>query len=209
MFANAIKNTILVLLIILIFHFMIKNHLMDVELRLKNKVMIKKQIEANKINDYNSTPFYIATKNANSQKMNNETKYNTENNSEGETKEQNLKDLYEFVYNDEQENSSFSEVFEETSLKEISKLVKENGDCDIMCPQQNSEGSKDFCMNNIDKHVEENNKPVTNDFSKLEGVLGTESKRTNDGFQILYEYDQATSDTLLGFETFESSFMML
>lgn len=220
MFANAIKNTILVLLIILIFHFMIKNHLMDVELRLKNKVMIKKQIESNKINTYDTTSFYVPKKKDdtsivkidNSPKPNKDTndiKHNIENNYQYETKDHTLKDLYEFVYNDEEEKSSFSDVFEETSIKEISKLVKENGDCDIICPQQNSEGSKDFCMNSIDKHVQENNKSVTNDFSKLKGVLGTESKRTTDGFQILYEYDQATSDTLLGFETFESSFMML
>jgi len=206
MFANAIKNAILVLLIILIFHFMIKNHLMDVELCLKSNKPVLNHSQRDPIMTVNSEysePVIVKPKEI-VHEITSLPSVGVE-----VTNKEELKDLYEFVYNDEQETNLLSEVFEDTPMKEISKIVKENGDCDIVCPQQNTETTKDFCMNKLDAHVKENSKNVKNDYSKPAGVLGTESKKTNDGFQILYEYDNATSDTLMGFETFESSFMML
>ena len=225
MFAVIIKNSILVFLIILIFHLIIKNHLIDLEIKNSNSVVL------NNYNVNNEKVFKNQTQNID-KKIKKIIKNDLiENNNdlikkvevsekilEDSITPQNvsmnfdLEELYNFVYDDEA-NNELNEIYKNSSLKEIEDTIKDNINCDVKCPEKNTETKKEFCMSKVEEHHAINNKPILNNLTEPKGILGTETKSTNDGYQILFEYDKMNNnnvmDGLMGFETFESTYSLL
>jgi hypothetical protein len=82
--------------------------------------------------------------------------------------------------------------------------------CYVMCDDQEKNDVKNFCVNNIDVAFKQNQKNFVKEH-KIEGVLGTDTMKTTEGYQILYSYndDESNPEKLMGFETFESSYMTL
>lgn len=226
MLAVVVKNFILMLLIIMIFHFMIKNYEADliVHRRMSKTPSqgcdkdARKPLPAPVKNDLAPVPSspsppssptvkHNVAKNPAPQDESITTIVNDSANIEPKLlPREAIEELYDFVFNDkEQSDDHLDSYFKE-------KLTNENLDqgCDVLCEDQKKNDVKNFCVNNVDSvfKKDRDSKPVMKEH-KTQGVLGTDTKKTQQGFQILYEYNDEPSDNLMGFETFESNYMTL
>jgi len=245
MLAVVVKNFILMLLIIMILHFMIKNYEADIIGAKHNKNKSSKLSKCNKSLSFNSGNMSIDKKPAKTdyndklQKNNisslstnldtpspsdsssvqkNESNESNQSNEDIESDKNfmeqrgSIEELYNFVFNENEDSSdtNLNNYFEEHKLTD-EKLEK---GCDVLCHEQPKDTAvKNFCTNSIDAVLEQqknSNKLVKE--HKTTGILGTDTMKTQQGYQILYEYkndSDVTPDNLMGFETFESNYFTL
>ena len=228
MLAVVVKNFILMLLIIMIIHFMIKNYEADLIVsRRMSKTMasslgcesVGKQpvpaLEPGK--ELPSAPLLSTPKDATAKKPEaNDATVATPDHTivssstpslEPALPREAIEELYDFVFNDKESSSDNLDSY----FKEKLTTEKLERGCDVVCDNQEKNDVKNFCVNNVDAvfKADKNQKSVVKEH-KTTGVLGTDTKKTQQGFQILYEYnDESSTDHLMGFETFESNYMTL
>lgn len=228
MLAVVVKNFILVFLIIMIIHFMIKNY--EADLIVHRRMMCgNAPRQATKKNSVSvAAPAMVDDGTPHQPKVSVDMKPTEESTSspsdvvataaatavpslDPDNSREAIDELYEFVFNDSGGGAVVDDklgaLFEETLTTE--KL--ERG-CDVLCPDQPKKDEKNFCLNRVDSVFKAagSQKSVVKEHTTPKGVLGTETMKTSQGFQILYEYkDDNQSDNLMGFETFESNYMTL
>ena len=197
MFSVVIKNSILMLLLILIIHFMIINYLSDLQntygsksVDLINDVsVITKSLKDENSLEYRHSVTTIEKQNA---EHDTSTKLNDESDlciSDSE------KELYDFVYNDKKAESQLN------TLYDITKPCDLNSDELIECTQDEHKGETiSFCKNNVDMHFENN---------ELERLQPSGDEMTKDGNPIMFKYNESKDNLYDGFENFGSSYMLL
>lgn len=108
-----------------------------------------------------------------------------------------LIDLYNFVFH-EDETADLSQL---NTYFPNNSYLKSNH-VDVPCSKQSKEGSsKQFCMNEVDAFFKNNTKPIIVSSSK------ENEKATSTGnHPIIHEYKESDNG-LVGYETYESSYM--
>jgi hypothetical protein len=202
MFALVLKNSILMLLIIFIIHFMILNYAKEMtptSINLKmssftNSIMSLKQSQS--INNSITSRTGTTTTVSNDPKINDSDSTALQDSSDT-CQNNELIDLYNFVFH-EDETADFSQL--NTYFPDDSHLKSNH--VDVPCSQQPKEGaSKQFCLNEVDAFFEKNSKPVVITSSK------ENEKSTSAGnHPIIHEYKESHNG-LIGYETYESSYM--
>lgn len=234
MLAIIIKNSILFLLIIFIIHFIIKNHIEDVHMTSKYKHHNLKScgsqdgiISNSVINtefksseNQNTLVVQPEVKKDETIKKKSECKNSLEkqhitgdlilNQDSNNLNDKQMKDLYDFVYNDESSNlDNLSKYFEEDETKVSTKHKCSQND--VICPDD-SKKEENYCTNKIQEHHDQKKLKIKS-MHEVEGILGTDTHKTSDGYQILFDYENdnmaSIDNQLMGFETFESGFMTL
>ena len=205
MFAIVLKNSILMILIILIIHFMIINYIND--LKQERYVQMNKMVHhylddeqqtiTNSNNNTNQAPSQKTIKN----------NVNDPSVEKPTSDEEEMLDLYNFVYDDKTTDDSLNNFFPE--LKNADTILK---GCDVMCSEQPVDSkSKLFCLNEVDQFIHENKKNMIDTKEKTTSSHNTlNNKFTENGkHPILFEYVEDVDNKLLGFESYESSYMTL
>jgi len=177
MFSLVLKNSILMILLIMIVHFMIINYLCDLQ-RTHNKKSIIFQ-NKNKITT-SLSPTVIES----------ETIPHT---AVDVTDHNKLQDLYDFVYSDDNDDAL------NTFFVDDSEPCKVPSDLTVPCADQPIDTEIMFCKNDVDLFYEKNKKELLNE--------GTVDNSTLNGNPIVYEYREDDHDSLQGFEGFSSAFM--
>ena len=227
MLAVVVKNFILMLLIIMIIHFMIKNYEADliVSRRMSSTVTSSKGCESvgkqpapalEPGKELPSAPLLNSPKDVvvKMPKAGDDT-VSTPNHTispsstpslEPALPREAIEELYDFVFNDKDSSDDNLDSY----FKEKLTTEKLERGCDVLCDNQEKNDVKNFCVNNVDAvfKADKNQKSVVKEH-KTTGVLGTDTKKTQQGFQILYEYNDEATEHLMGFETFESNYMTL
>ena len=219
MFALVLKNSILMLLIIFIIHFMILNYAKEItptSINLKmssftNSILSLNHKQPNKQTTIrnsdasgigtttirNSDASGIGTTTIVSNSHNASDNKALQDDSSDDRQKNELIDLYNFVFREDEiaNLSQLSTYFPNDSYLKSNHV-------DVPCSQQPKEGSsKQFCLNEVDAFFKNNTKPVINSSSK------DNDKSTSAGnHPIIYEYKESNND-LLGYETYESSYM--
>jgi hypothetical protein len=190
MFALVLKNSILMLLIIFIVHFMILNYVNDISTN-----SYKKNISSLTTSVLHTIPVENTT-NVGIQEIQ-EIHNLTPNTMPNSSHETDLQDLYDYVFNENEDkalrsNDQLDPFFSNEILKK--KHV------DVPCIHQPDilGETKDFCLSELDNFIKNNTKtPISydNDESTIDG-----------NHPIIFEYNESDQE-LHGFETYESSFM--
>ena len=200
MFSVVIKNSILMLLLVLIIHFMIINYISDIQ------------------NEYNSIKETTNTNGSNTiskvlqqpsqdgllseEKIQDTTLFSSADtttlfSSINECKvHDEQKELYDFVYGDKNAEEELNTLFKE----EIKPCTIESYNIVDCTPYENKGDTISFCKNNVDQHFEDKN---------LERLQQDSEDVTKDGNPIVFKYEESKKDLLDGFESFGSSFMLL
>lgn len=192
MLSVVIKNSILMLLLILIIHFIIINYISDLqqeyarrnkqyqEINKKPEVVVSTCIKPVQV-AVTTTPEQIPDTPKHVQPECNQ-----------------LKDLYDFVYGDEKAEGDLSKMFNNIKPCDFddNKLEK--------CADQTKPDEIALCKNDIDNHHDE----------KAMGRLNVniphdEKEITKDGNPILFTYDESNKELLSGYEGFGSSYMLI
>jgi hypothetical protein len=183
MFSIVLKNSILMILFIMIVHFMIINYLCDLQRVYKKKEHILNTIHtsinpSNVVMDMVDTPELPPIDNSEAKIEQHET----------------LQDLYDFVYNDtSQETEDITQLFTGDVHNPLPSHLT------VPCEDQPVDTDILFCKNKVDDLYEKNKKEILAD--------GVPDASTLHGNPIVYEYKNDVDDSLQGFEGFSSAFM--
>lgn len=201
MFALVLKNSILMLLIIFIIHFMILNYAKEFTpssinstmTSFTNSVMSLKPTQVNTIPNTNATHTTTASSNQDA----NSSKESADNTHKATSQESDFIDLYNFVFQENDtsqlDNSQLDSYFPNDSYLKPKHV-------DVPCSNQPDKGSsKQFCLNEVDEFFKHNSK------TKISSQHDSNSTSVGN-HPIIFEYKEAKND-LVGFETYESSFM--
>lgn len=182
MFSLVLKNSILMILLILIIHFMIINYLCDLQRMNKKKDDIVNNRISKSLDNTTSVDVSVDT-------------------SVKEVKEEiptdskeSLQDLYDFVYNDDKDEEEDIDKFFIDYEKIPSELT-------VPCDSQPNDKEVLFCKNEIDEFYEKNKKTILEPNEKDESTLN--------GNPIMYQYEQDKDTNLKGFEGFSAGFMSI
>uniref|UniRef100_A0A6C0CVC1 Uncharacterized protein n=1 Tax=viral metagenome TaxID=1070528 RepID=A0A6C0CVC1_9ZZZZ len=208
MFSVVIKNSILMLLLILIIHFMIINYISDIQNQYNS---MKESTPTNEVNtitkvlhqptDYSLSPnddiVVDHDESLSSQDATQTKSFTSIDKLEEDCKvHDDQQELYDFVYGDKKAEGELNMLYKE-ELKpcdiESDKIV----DC---TPNENKGDTISFCKNNVDQHFENKN---------LERLQQDTEDVTKSGHPIVFKYNESKKDLLDGFESFGSSFMLL
>lgn len=208
MFSVVIKNSILMLLLILILHFMIINYISDLQIEYGSK---QKQIDDETKNEVStSLPIddsLIMTANANDATMQDATKTvpftaltsenEMVNKDDVSVCKNDEKELYDFVYGDTTAEGDLNSLYDQ-----ITPCVVEKNEI-VECTSSEQRGDTiSFCKNDVDQHFE--NKHL----ERLQ--QNTQSQEvTKDGNPVVFTYNESQKELLDGFESFGSSYMLL
>lgn len=200
MFSVVIKNSVLMLLLILIIHFMIINYISDIQ----NQYNSMKKT-TNNTNHTDTITTSLQPQDTDLQGLVDHKEDHKEDHKSFTSfkkleedvcvERDDHKELYDFVYLDK------------TAEEELNMLYKEVKPCDIdsdkivdCTPDDQRGGDISFCKNDVDKHFENKN---------LERLQQDSEEVTKDGQPIVFKYNESQKDLLDGFESFGSSFMLL
>jgi hypothetical protein len=193
MFSLVLKNSILMILLILIIHFMIINYLCDLQ-RMNKK---KDDIVNNRISKSLDTKSLDTT----SLTVDNHTTVKEVNEEVKEEvpidSKESLQDLYDFVYNDDKDDEEDIDKF----FIDESKPCKIPSELTVPCDSQPNDKEVLFCKNEIDEFYEKNKKTILEPNQKDESTLN--------GNPIMYQYEQDKDTNLQGFEGFSAGFMSI
>jgi hypothetical protein len=164
MFAAVIKNTILIFFVICIGYFLVDNHLNEMRLEqgeLQQSTLDKEQLKNNKQNEVGSFLKKVkGTPKAASAPA--ETSTNVENTDECERSTQmrividpELKELYNYVFNDVKATDDLDAMFSGTEVKDVEK------DFQIVCEKDQNEKKK--IANMCSTPIEDHHKTITYD----------------------------------------------
>lgn len=202
MFALVLKNSILMLLIIFIIHFMILNYAKEItptSINLKMSSFTNSIMSLNQSHSVNNPIISntgTTTTVSNDQKINALDSTSLQDSSDNCQKNEFI-DLYNFVFH-ENETTDLSHL--NTYFPDDSHLKSNH--VDVLCSQQPKEGSsKQFCLNEVDAFFKNNSKPVIISSSKE-----NEKSTSTGNHPIIHEYKESNNG-LVGYETYESSFM--
>ena len=205
MFALVLKNSILMLLIIFIIHFMILNYAKEItptSINLKMSSFTKSIMSLNQSQPVNNpitsgTDTTTTTATTSNNPLINASDSTTSQADSDNCQKNELIDLYNFVF----------QVDETADLSQLNAYFPDNSylkpnHVDVPCSKQPKEGSsKQFCLNEVDAFFKNNSKPVITSSSK------DNKKSTSAGnHPIIHEYKES-SNGLIGYETYESSYM--
>lgn len=189
MFSLVLKNSILMILLILIIHFMIINYLCDLQRMNKKKDdIVNNRISKSIDNTFVDISMDSSVKEVN-QEVNQEVPINTK---------ESLQDLYDFVYNDDKDDEE--EDIDKFFIDE-SKPCKIPSELTVPCDSQPNDKEVLFCKNEIDEFYEKNKKQILEPNQKDETTLN--------GNPIMYQYEQDKDTNLQGFEGFSAGFMSI
>ena len=184
MFSLVLKNSILMILLIMIAHFMIINYLCDMQ-RMHNK---KHDIIQNNI-----ISTFIA-----GEAQTDLTKEAVVVDAPLDTDpplQESLQDLYDFVYSEDKDDEMDKFFVDDTRPCDVPSILT------VPCDEQPKDTEIAFCKNEVDTFYEKNKKTVMDD----DHVAGS----TINGNPIVYEYKEDGQDSLQGFEGFSSGFMSI
>ena len=193
MLSVVIKNSILMLLFILIIHFIIINYIADLqqEYKARKEAVIPSVMK----------PKVVVSTNIEEEQQDPPPKQSTRVLKEESTKQglqckDNLKELYDFVYGDENAEEELENLF-----KEIKPCDFDDNDL-VKCLDQDKPGEISLCKNDIDSHHEKKTLSAQ--------VIETRDEEfTKDGHPIIFRYKESQNDLLTGYESFGSSYMLI
>jgi hypothetical protein len=201
MFALVLKNSILMLLIIFIIHFMILNYAKEItptSINLKMTSFTNSIMSLNQSQPVNNT---ITSGTGNTTTSNNpliDASDSTASQADSDNCQKNeLIDLYNFVFHED----------ETADLSQLNVYFPDNSDLkpnhvDVPCSKQPKEGlSKNFCLNEVDAFFKNNSKPVI-----ISSSNDNEKSTSAGNHPIIHEYKESNNG-LIGYETYESSYM--
>lgn len=191
MFSLVLKNSILMILLILIIHFMIINYLCDLQRMNKKKDdivnnRISKSLDTTSLTVDNHTTVKEV------KEVNEEVKEEVPIDSK-----ESLQDLYDFVYNDDKDDEEDIDKY----FIDESKPCKIPSELTVPCDSQPNDKEVLFCKNEIDEFYEKNKKTILEPNQKDESTLN--------GNPIMYQYEQDKDINLQGFEGFSAGFMSI
>lgn len=208
MFSVVIKNSILMLLLILIIHFMIINYISDIQNQYNSMKETQKTDGSNtisKVLQQNANDYLLSTGNnqetqdAGTLLASGDTTFSASGDAtkiNEDCKVDEHKELYDFVYGDKKAEEELNILY-----KEKIKPCHIESDNIVDCtPNENKGDTISFCKNNVDQHFENKN---------LERLQQDSEEVTKDGHPIVFKYNESKRDLLDGFESFGSSFMLL
>lgn len=217
MFSVVIKNSILMLLLILIIHFMIINYLSDIQNHYNSMKETNNTDGSNTISkalQQTATDYLLSTENnqetqdvgdaallasgdaAIPSASPDVTSLDTTKTNEDCKVHDDQKELYDFVYGDKKAEEELNILYKQ----EIKPCTIETDNIVDCTPHENKGDTISFCKNNVDQHFENKN---------LERLQQDSEEVTKDGHPIVFKYNESTRDLLDGFESFGSSFMLL
>lgn len=215
MFSVVIKNSILMLLLVLIIHFMIINYISDIQNQYNSMKETSTTDGSNTISkalQQNATDYLLSTENNEEQTQDTATLLAsgdatvlaspdvtsldaTQTNEECKV-DDDQKELYDFVYSDKKAEEELNILYKQ----EIKPCTIEKDNIVDCTPNENKGDTISFCKNNVDQHFENKN---------LERLQQDSEEVTKDGHPIVFKYNESKRDLLDGFESFGSSFMLL
>lgn len=217
MFSVVIKNSILMLLLILIIHFMIINYLSDIQNHYNSMKETNNTDGSNTISkalQQTATDYLLSTKNNQETQDAGDaallasgdvtipsaspdvTSLDTTKTNEDCKVHDDQKELYDFVYGDKKAEEELNILYKQ----EIKPCTIETDNIVDCTPHENKGDTISFCKNNVDQHFENKN---------LERLQQDSEEVTKDGHPIVFKYNESKRDLLDGFESFGSSFMLL
>ena len=220
MFSVVIKNSILMLLLILIIHFMIINYISDIQNQYNFMKGTKNTNGSNTVSKgLQQTPvdYLLSTENNVEQTKDDATMLSSDNVQSGDatilaspdatsldTTQTNedckvyddQKELYDFVYGDKNAEEELNILYKQ----EIKPCTIESDNIVDCTPNENKGDTISFCKNNVDQHFENKN---------LERLQQDSEEVTKDGHPVVFKYNESKKDLLDGFESFGSSYMLL
>lgn len=197
MFALVLKNSMLMLLIIFIIHFMILNYATEITPTLVNTKMTSFTNSIMSIKQHEPLIKTASVSDTIKKIITNSLTNNDSDDSDANNKND-IIDLYNFVFHEEET----ADIPQLNTYFPNDSFLKSNH-VDVPCSQQQNDGSsKQFCLNEVDAFFKENAK--TRSISSSQ-----EENSTNLGnHPIIYEYKQSNNG-FEGYETYESSFMKI
>lgn len=209
MFSVVIKNSILMLLLILIIHFMIINYLSDIQNQYNSMKETNNTDGSNTISkalQQTATDYLLSTENNQETQdagdaviplaYEDATSLDTTKTNEDCKVHDDQKELYDFVYGDKKAEEELNILYKQ----EIKPCTIETDNIVDCTPHENKGDTISFCKNNVDQHFENKN---------LERLQQDSEEVTKDGHPIVFKYNESKRDLLDGFESFGSSFMLL
>lgn len=209
MFSVVIKNSILMLLLILIIHFMIINYLSDIQNHYNSMKETNNTGGSNTISkalQQTATDYLLSTENNQETQdagyaviplaSEDATSLDTTKTNEDCKVHDDQKELYDFVYGDKKAEEELNILYKQ----EIKPCTIETDNIVDCTPHENKGDTISFCKNNVDQHFENKN---------LERLQQDSEEVTKDGHPIVFKYNESKRDLLDGFESFGSSFMLL
>jgi hypothetical protein len=217
MFSVVIKNSILMLLLILIIHFMIINYLSDIQNHYNSMKETNNTDGSNTISkalQQTATDYLLSTENNQETQdagdaallasgdaaiplaSEDATSLDTTKTNEDCKVHDDQKELYDFVYGDKKAEEELNILYKQ----EIKPCTIETDNIVDCTPHENKGDTISFCKNNVDQHFENKN---------LERLQQDSEEVTKDGHPIVFKYNESKRDLLDGFESFGSSFMLL
>jgi hypothetical protein len=200
MFAVILKNSILMMLIIFIIHFMILNYINDFKNEnesryfLKNKYLNDTLINKNKVSTFEEISTTFSTLDA-----------------EKEKEDHTIMDLYNFVYDDKTTDDNLNVFFPDINTNTNTNTNQDSIEksCSVTCVDQPDDSKKDFCTNEVDQFFKDKKKNIVNNNTKND-ISSNNTNSTNQGnHPILFEYEHDDTNQLIGYETYESSYMVI
>ena len=225
MFSVVIKNSILMLLLILIIHFMIINYISDIQNHYNSMKETNNTGGSNTISkalQQTATDYLLCTENNQETQdagdatllasgdaallasgdaaiplaSEDATSLDTTKTNKDCKVHDDQKELYDFVYGDKKAEEELNILYKQ----EIKPCTIETDNIVDCTPHENKGDTISFCKNNVDQHFENKN---------LERLQQDSEEVTKDGHPIVFKYNESTRDLLDGFESFGSSFMLL
>ena len=207
MFSVVIKNSILMLLLVLIIHFMIINYISDIQNQYNSMKETSTTDGSNTIStalQQNATDYLLSTENSQEQTEDaatllaspDATSLDATQTNEDCKVDDDQKELYDFVYGDKKAEEELNILYQQ----EIKPCTIEKDNIVDCTPNENKGDTISFCKNNVDQHFENKN---------LERLQQDSEEVTKDGHPIVFKYNESKRDLLDGFESFGSSFMLL
>lgn len=214
MFSVVIKNSILMLLLILIIHFMIINYISDIQNQYNFMKGTKNTNGSNTVSKgLQQTPvdYLLSTENNVEQTKDDATVLSSDvtqlassdvtpqdptNINEDCKVYDDQKELYDFVYGDKNAEEELNILYKQ----EIKPCTIESDNIVDCTPNENKGDTISFCKNNVDQHFENKN---------LERLQQDSEEVTKDGHPVVFKYNESKKDLLDGFESFGSSYMLL
>lgn len=188
MFSLVLKNSILMILLIMIAHFMIINYICDMQ-RMHNKKqdIIHNNISTSLSEDPNVTAQYALASEVHA--------LASDASPTEPPIQESLQDLYDFVYSEDKDDEIDRFFVDDTKPCDIPSVLT------VPCDEQPKDTEIVFCKNEVDDFYEKNKKTVVRDDGRTETTI--------QGNPIVYEYREDGEDALQGFEGFSSGFMSI
>ena len=215
MFSVVIKNSILMLLLVLIIHFMIINYISDIQNQYNSMKETSTTDGSNTISkalQQNATDYLLSNENNEEQTQDaatllassdatmlespDATSLDATQTNEDCKVHDDQKELYDFVYSDKKAEEELNILYKQ----EIKPCTIEKDNIVDCTPNENKGDTISFCKNNVDQHFENKN---------LERLQQDSEEVTKDGHPIVFKYNESKRELLDGFESFGSSFMLL